>query len=104
MRKTKAQLRHGLWPDSRTPANLTFELTPAARERAKAAIKELGKACAFVNLDRDGKARFHITKPLPSAAYLLIERCGDLIESYLIERATTTRDDRGAGHGEGADR
>jgi hypothetical protein len=87
MRKIN-QLRHGLWPDSRTPANLRFELTPAARERAKAAIEELGKAYVFVNLDRDGQARFHRTKPLSNTAYILIERGGDLIDSYLIERST----------------
>jgi hypothetical protein len=87
MSKTKALLRFGLWPDGRAPTSQPAELTNAARRTAATAIEELNKLGVTAELDKAGKAHFRSTRILPPAARLLIERQGDLIESFLIERA-----------------
>jgi hypothetical protein len=87
MGKVKSQLRFGLWPDSSASMNQPPELTVAARRAAVSALEELGKLGVTVELDKAGKAHFHATRIPPSAARLTIERQGDLIEAYLIERA-----------------
>jgi hypothetical protein len=40
-----------------------------------------------VTLDKAGRAHFRPTRFVPPAARLAIERHGDLIEAYLLERA-----------------
>ena len=62
------------------------ELTVAARRAAQAALEELNRLGVAVELDKAGKAHFRTTRILPPAARLMIERQGDLIEAYLIER------------------
>ena len=63
------------------------ELTVAARRMAASALEELSRLGVTVELDKAGKAHFHATRIPPPAARLTIERQGDLIEAYLIERA-----------------
>ena len=87
--KTKSQLRHfGYWPDrAASTVNQPAELTAAARRMALPALEELNPFGVTVELDKAGKAHFHATRIPPPAARLTIERQGDLIEAYLIERA-----------------
>jgi hypothetical protein len=88
MGKTRSQLRYvGQWPDDPAPANHPAELTVAARRLAAAALEELNRLGVSVELDKAGKAHFHAMRIPPPAARLTIERQGDLIETYLIERA-----------------
>jgi hypothetical protein len=88
MGKTRAQLRYfGQWPDGPASTNQPAELTVAARRVAAAALEELNRLGVTVELDKAGKAHFHATRIPPPAARLTIERQGDLIEAYLIERA-----------------
>jgi hypothetical protein len=51
------------------------------------ALEDLGRFGVVVTPDEEGKARFRATRAIPPAAKLAIERHGDLIEAYLIERA-----------------
>jgi hypothetical protein len=90
MSKTKSQLRYGQWPDSPAPAHHPVGLTVAARRLAEAALEELGRFGVAVTLDKTGRAHFRPTYSPSRAARLAIERHGDLIEAYLIERG---RDD-----------
>ena len=87
MSKTKAQLRYGLWPTGQAPMRQSAELTGAARRLAAAAVEELGKLGVTVTLSESGRAHFSGGRFAPPAARLTIERQGDLIEAYLIERA-----------------
>lgn len=88
MGKTRSQLRHvGYWPDSPAPVHHPAGLPVAARRLAEAALEELGQFDVVVTLDQAGKARFRVTRILPPAARLAIERHSDLIEAYLVERA-----------------
>ena len=54
---------------------------------AMSALEELNRLGVTVELDKAGKAHFRATRIPPPAARLTIERQGDLIETYLIERA-----------------
>ena len=87
--KTKSRLRFGvgMWPDSPTPAQDHVGLTGAARHLAESVLEDLGKLGIAVTLDETGRAHFRATRAIPPAAKLAIERHGDLIEPYLIERA-----------------
>jgi hypothetical protein len=88
MGKTRSQLRYiGPGPDGLVPTNHPAELTVAARRIAMSALEELNRLGVDVALDEAGKAHFRATRIPPSAARLTIERQGDLIEAYLIERA-----------------
>ena len=69
------------------PAHQPAELTVAARRLAASALEELNRLGVTVELDKAGKAHFRATRIPPPAARLTIERQGDLIEAYLIERA-----------------
>jgi hypothetical protein len=62
---------------------------PGSRPRrlAEAALEELNRLGVTVELNKTGKAHFHATRIPPPVARLTIERQGDLIEAYLIERA-----------------
>ena len=75
------------WPDGRASADPPAELTSAARCLAASALEELNRLSVAVTLDGAGKAHFHATRIPSPAARLMIERQGDLIETYLIERA-----------------
>jgi hypothetical protein len=75
----------GYWPDGPAAMNHPAELTVAARRLAAAALEELGRLGGAVWLDKAGRAHF---RAVPSrGARLAIEKHGDLIESYLNERA-----------------
>ena len=87
MGKTKAQLRYDYWPDGSAPMNYPAELTVAAKRLAASALEGLNRLGVAVGLDKAGKAYFHATRIPPPTARLTIERQGDLIEAYLIERA-----------------
>jgi hypothetical protein len=54
---------------------------------AATALEELRRLGVTAELDETGKARFRSVRIPPPAARLTIERQGDLIEAYLIERA-----------------
>ena len=86
MAKTKAHLRRGLWPDSRTPMHQSSELTVAARRLAAAAIEELGRLGVTVVLDGTSRARFSSVSIPSRDARLIIETRGDLIEAFLREQ------------------
>jgi hypothetical protein len=51
------------------------------------ALEELKRLGVDVALDKAGKAHFRSVTVPPPAARLTIERQGDLIEAYLVERA-----------------
>ena len=85
--RIRAQLHDGLWPESRATAHHPSELTVAAKRLAASALEGLNRLGVTVGLDKAGKASFHATRIPPPAARLTIERQGDLIEAYLIERA-----------------
>jgi hypothetical protein len=87
MSKTKSQLRYGQWPDSPASAHHPAGLTVAAQRLAATALAELNRPGVTVELDKAGKAHFRSVRIPPPAARLMIERQGDLIEAYLIERA-----------------
>jgi hypothetical protein len=87
MAKQKSQLRFGQGPDSPAPGRLQPELTVAARRLAAAALEELGKLGVTVTLSESGRAHLSGGRFAPPAAGLTIERKGNLIEAYLIERA-----------------
>jgi hypothetical protein len=55
---------------------------------AESALEELGGFGVVATLDDEGKARFRSTKPLPPAAMRMVETHADLIEAYLIDRAS----------------
>jgi hypothetical protein len=79
MNRTRSQLRYvGQWPDGLASINQPAELTVAAQRMAEAALAELSKAV---------KAHFRSVRIPPPAARLTIDRQGDLIGAYLIERA-----------------
>ena len=88
MSKTRSQLRFGLWPDSPAPAHHPAGLTVAARRLAESTLEELGRFGVAATLDAEGKARFRSIKPLPPAAMRTFETHSDLIEAYLIDRAS----------------
>jgi hypothetical protein len=86
--KARSQLRYvGQWPDGRAPPGQPAELTVAARRMAASALEELNRLGVTAELDRAGKAHFRSVRIPPPAARSMIERQGDLIEAYLIERA-----------------
>jgi hypothetical protein len=84
--RTRSQLRFGLWPHSPIRAHHSIGLTVAARRLAEAALEELGRLGVVATLDQTGRAHFRATYTPLRAARLAIERHGDLIEAYLIER------------------
>jgi hypothetical protein len=87
MSKTRSQMRYvGQWPDGYGPSNHPAELTVAARRLAASALEELNRLGVTVELDKAGRAHFRAKRIPPPAARLTIERQGDLIETYLIER------------------
>ena len=95
MSRTRALLRHGLWPDTPAPAKEPVELTAAARSQGLSAIEELDRLGVAVVLN-EGGARFRLATSvrgagkaaaLSPAARRIVERQGDLIEACLIERA-----------------
>ena len=90
--KIKSQLRFGQWPESRAPAHHPSSLTVAARRLAESALEELGGFGVVATLDDEGKARFRSTKPLPPAAMRIFETHADLIEAYLIDRASRPKE------------
>ena len=83
--KLKAQLKGGLWPESREPAPHHIGFTVAAKRLAEATLEELSRLGVIVTLE-DGRARFRAAKVLPPAAKRVIETHADLIESFLKER------------------
>jgi hypothetical protein len=88
MSKTRSQMRYvGQWPDGYGPSNHPAELTVAARRAAATALEELNRLGVGVEVDKAGKVHFRSVRVPPPAARLTIERQGDLIEAYLIERA-----------------
>ena len=87
MGRIKSQLRYGQWPESREPAHHHVGLTVAARRLAASVLEELGRLGVVATLDDEGRARFRATRTASREAKLMIERHGDLIEAYLIERA-----------------
>ena len=88
MAKIKSQLRFGMWPESREPAHHRASLTVAARRLAESVLEDLGKLGVDVTLE-DGKARFRPPRGISLALIgPVIERHGDLIEAYLLERAS----------------
>jgi hypothetical protein len=87
MSKTKSQLRYGQWPDTPASAHHPAGLTVAAQRLAATALEGLNRLGVTVGLDKAGEAYFHATRIPPPAARLTIERQGELIEAYLIERA-----------------
>jgi hypothetical protein len=86
VKRTRAQLRGGLWPETRAQAHVPAELATAARRQAENAIAELLRLGVGVSLDGSGRARFKSAKTPPLAARLLIERLADSIEALLRER------------------
>jgi hypothetical protein len=78
----------GKWPDSRAPAHHPIGLTVAARRLAEAALEELGRLGVVATLDKTGRAHFRAAYSPSRVARLAIERHGDLIEAYLLDRAT----------------
>jgi hypothetical protein len=86
MSRIKSQLRYGQWPDSPTALHQPAELTVAARRMALGAREELARLGVAVMLDEAKRAHFRSVRILPLAARLTIERQGDLIEAYLVER------------------
>jgi hypothetical protein len=88
MGRVKSQLAtFGYWPDGSAPAHHPPELTVAARRLAAAALEELGKLGVTVALGESGRTHFSGGRFAPPAAMRMIERQGDLIEAFLIERA-----------------
>ena len=87
MGKTRSQLRYGRWLDSPVPMHHPPELTIAAQRLGMSALAELNRLGVTVTLDEAGRAHFRSVKVPPPAEGLTIERQGDLIEAYLIERA-----------------
>ena len=86
--RTRSQLKFvGYWPDGSAPMNYPAELTVAARRLAVSAIEELGRFGVVVWLDRTGRAHFRAAGIPSRDARLMIEKHGDLIETYLVERA-----------------
>jgi hypothetical protein len=87
MGKSRSQLRYvGQWPDGPASTNQSAEPTVAARRMAEAAIAKLNRFGATAVLDEADRAHLRSARILPSAARLTIERQGDLIEAYLIDR------------------
>jgi hypothetical protein len=87
MAREKAPLRFGLWPESLVQARQPTELTAAAKRLAASTVKELAKLGVTVEVDKARRAHFRSTKIPPIAARLLIETRGDLVESYMVQRA-----------------
>jgi hypothetical protein len=87
MSKTRSQLRFGQWPDGRASTDHLPGLTVAARRLAASALEELGRFGVVVWLDKAGRAHFRSARIPSRDARLAIERHGDLIETYLNERA-----------------
>ena len=88
MSRIKSQFRFGQWPDSPAPAHHPVGLMVAARRLAESALEELGRFGVVATIDDEGKARFRSIKPLPPAAMRTFETYADLIEAYLIDRAS----------------
>jgi hypothetical protein len=86
LKRARAQLRSGLWPESGAPGHVAIELAPAAKRQAEAAILELERYGVTAALDGDGRVRFKSARTPPVAARLLIERMADSIEALLRER------------------
>ena len=85
--RTRSQLRHvGQWPDGSAPMPHPLELTVAAKRLAANVIEELAKSGVSVTLDKAGRVLFHRVRTPSRYTRAAIERWGDLIESYLIER------------------
>ena len=88
MGRAKSQLRYcGYWLDGPAPMNHPAELTVAARRLAMSALEDLNRLGITVELDKAGRAHFRSVRIPSRDARLAIERQGDLIETYLIERA-----------------
>ena len=87
MSRIKSQLRFGLWPESKERERHDGGLTVAARRLAETVLEDLGKLGITVTLDDAGKARFRTPRGIsPALVGPVIERHGDLIEAYLIDR------------------
>jgi hypothetical protein len=96
MGKTRAQLRYfGQWSDGPASTNQPAEFTVAARRMAATALDQLSRLGVAVELDQAGKPHFHAARIPPPGARLTIERQGDLIEAYLIERAIAASEGSG---------
>ena len=87
MGKVKAQLRYGYWPDGSAPDELSSRAHRRGERLAASALEGLNRLGVNVALDKAGKAYFHATRIPSPTARLTIERQGDLIEAYLVERA-----------------
>jgi hypothetical protein len=84
MSKIKSQLKYGLLSDGSTPE--PARLTRAARDLAASALAELDRLGVTVELDKSNRAHFHGAGIASSAVRRMIERHGDLIETFLAER------------------
>jgi hypothetical protein len=72
---------------ARLPRIIRPSLRPRRGAWPQPRSEELNRLGVTVELDKAGKAHFHATRIPRPAARLTIERQGDLIEAYLIERA-----------------
>jgi len=90
MGRIKSQLRHvGMWPESRESARLQHVgLTVAATRLAESVLEELHRAGVTVDLDKTGRAHFRAAGVASRNTRLMIENHADLVEAYLIERAS----------------
>ena len=83
---SKSQLKYvGQWPDGSVSAHQP-ELTVAARRLAESVLDDLSRSSVVVTLDKSGRAHFRSTYTPSRDARRMIERHGDLIESFLLER------------------
>jgi hypothetical protein len=83
MSKIKSQLKYGLLSDGSTPE--PARLTRAARDLAASALAELDRLGVAVTLET-GRARFRGAGLASSDVRRMIERHGDLIEAFLVDR------------------
>jgi hypothetical protein len=86
--RIKSQLKYGQWPESQVREHHPVGLNVAARRLAETALAELEGFGVVVTLDKVGRARFRATCSPSRTAKLMIARHGDLIQAYLIDRAT----------------
>jgi hypothetical protein len=97
MSRIKSQLRFGQCPESKERERHDVGLTVAAKRRAETVLGDLGSLGVVVTLEA-GKVRVRTPRGIsPALVGPVIERHGDLLEAYLIERdkARTSSFDRG---------